>query len=369
MKTVTIKRKIALETLCIGGSFAGKNKVIPILDCVKCKFTPNGAFVVSSHDGQNAIVKRADCANCNDDSAFCVNYSDFSKALKSLSSDDVTLEIGDKLLTIVHRKGRIEMPISSIEEFPNVDLGGVIYEYEMPSLKLKEWVTIAKNFVSTDNIRPTMCGMYLYIKEEEVGVCATNGHKLYTDSFIQEGTNGCDISAIIPSSCLSPIISVIGGSDNVKTLFYERNVAFVGRDTKIICLLQEGRYPRFKSVIPQSHTINVECEVEELYDGVSRVCSVSGVPTNLVKLDISGTQMLLESENIDFSRKASEECMCANSGNDIVLGVSGENICACLSAVESDRVTLQMTDPTHAVVLRDHNNARKTLLFMPLMLS
>lgn len=369
MKTVTIKRKIALDALALGGSFAGKNKVIPITDCVKCKFSPNGAFVVSSHDGSHAIVKRVECATCSEESVFCVNYADFTKALKSLSCEDVILEISETLLTIVHKKGKIELPIFGVEEFPNVELGEAKREILVPSLTLKEWVSTARNFVAVDEVRPAMCGMYLYIKNNEVGVCATNGHKLYTDSYINEGYENDDLSAIIPSVCLSPILGVIGDSDNVNATLYGRNITFGTSDTKITCLLQEARYPNFKAVIPQSHTIEVECSVSELYESVSRICTVTNLATRLVKMDIRGMNMLLECNDMDFSRKANEECMCTNSGGDIVLGVNGEVLCACLGAIDEDKVVMRLTAPDRAVVLHDTNSPRKTLLFMPLMLT
>lgn len=369
MKTVTIKRKIALDALALGGSFAGKNKVIPITDCVKCKFSPHGTFVVSSNDGSHAIVKRVECATCSEESMFCVNYADFTKALKSLSCEDVTLEINNTLLTIVHKKGRIEMPIEGVEDFPNVELGEVVYEMDMESARLKERVSTARNFVATDEIRPAMSGMYMYVKNEEIGVCATNGHKLYTDNYACAGLNGAELSAIIPVACLSPILNVIGESESVKVIFYGRNISFITQDAKVICLLQDGRFPNFKAVIPTSHQIEVECEVAELHDSVSRVCTLAGGVKGLVKLDIKDMTMSIESEDIDFAKKANEECMCSHSGADVTFGANGETLCTCLNAISNEKVVIRLIDESHAVVLRDKDNENKTLLFSPLLLS
>ena len=369
MNKINVVRKSALDALSIGGCFAGKNKVIPILDCVKVRFTPNGAMAVSSHDGSNAIVKRVEGVECAEDSVFCINYADFLKALKSLSCDVVDIEVDDKFLTIVHKKGCIELPIQGVDEFPNVDLGEVVYEMDMESAQLKGWVSTARNFVATDELRPAMSGMYLYVKNEEIGVCATNGQKMYADNIACEGLNGADISAIIPASCLSPILSVIGDSESVKVMFYGRNVKFITKDTQVVCLLQDGRYPNFKAVIPTTHQIEVECEVAELHDSVSRVCTLAGGVKGIVKFDIKDMTMNIESEDIDFAKKANEECLCSHSGRDIVFGANGEMLCACLNAIDNDKVVMRLIDESHAVVLHDNDNPRKTLLFMPLMLS
>lgn len=369
MNKITVVRKNALDALTIGGSFAGKNKVIPITECVKVKFSPNGAMVVSSYDTENAIIKRVEGIECDEECIFCINYADFLKALKTLSSDTFTIEVDDKTFTIVHKKGRIELPIQGVEDFPNVELGEVVYEMDMESAKLKEWVSTARNFVATDELRPTMCGMYLYVKNEEIGVCATNGHKLYADNIACDGLNVAEISAIIPATCLSPIFNVIGNSERVKVIFYGRNVSFTTSDTKVTCRLKEGRYPNFKAVIPATHQIEVECDVAELHDSVSRVCTLAGGTKGIVKLDVRDMVMGIESEDIDFAKKANEECMCSHSGADITFGANGETLCTCLNAVSNDKVTIHLIDNSKAIVLRDNDNPNKILLFMPLLLS
>lgn len=369
MEKIQVKRKNALEALAIGGAFAGKNKVIPILDSVKCKFLTNGTLSVSSHDGQNAIVKRVDGVVCESDCIFCINFADFSKALKALSSEDVNIEVAVDKIAIVHKKGRIELPISGIDDFPNVELGDIVKDTTMPSLVLKNWVSTARNFVADDNIRPVMCAMYLYMIDGEVGVCATNGTKLYTDSYVCDGCQGENLSAIIPANCLSTIQSIIGDDEIVRVMLYGRNIAFSTNDTKVTCLLLDGRFPNFKAVIPQSHKIEVECGVGELYESVSRVCGLAGGATRLVKMSVEGMALSLESEDRDFYRKANEECMCSHSGDNIVFGANGDVLCTCLNAISNDNVVMCMTESSRAIVLRDPDNERQTLLFMPLMLS
>lgn len=369
MNKIVVVRKNALDALTIGGSLAGKNRVLPITECVKVKFSPNGEMVVSSHDGSNAIVKRVSGVQCDAESVFCIKYADLLKALKTLSSEAFTIEIDDKTFTIVHKKGRIELPIHGIEDFPNVELGEVVYEMDMESAKLKEWVSTARNFVATDELRPAMSGMYLYVKNEEIGVCATNGHKLYADNFACEGLNGAEISAIIPAACLVPILNVIGDSVSVKVMFYGSNASFITHDTKVTCILQNGRYPNFKAVIPASHQIEVECDVAELHDSVSRVCTLAGGVKGIVKFDIKDMAMGIYSEDIDFAKKANEECICSHSGADITFGANGEILCSCLNAVSNDKVTMRLIDNSKAIVLRDNDNPNKTLLFMPLLLS
>jgi DNA polymerase III sliding clamp (beta) subunit (PCNA family) len=44
-------------------------------------------------------------------------------------------------------------------------------------------------------------------------------------------------------------------------------------------------------------------------------------------------------------------------------------LCACLNALDNDKVVMRLRDESHAVVLHDNDNPQKNLLFMPLMLS
>ena len=66
-----IDRKELLSALTVGGSLAGRNKVLPILDNVKMRVKSNNLQVVSMDD-QSAIQKRVVLLSCDVDGEFTV---------------------------------------------------------------------------------------------------------------------------------------------------------------------------------------------------------------------------------------------------------------------------------------------------------
>lgn len=375
MERIELLRKEFLSCLSVGGMFSGRNKVIPILDNVKCKITVDGKCIVSSYDGQNSITKSSmsvsnGSTTLSSDLLFCVDFGNIVKCLRSINDDVVSLVIEDNVLSLHHRKGSIEMPISSVDDFPTIEYGDATYSFDMDSALLRSWCGISRNFVGSDQLRPIMESMYLYVGNGELGVCATDSRRLYTDS-ISFDTSGVDdeLGVCVPSNVLSAVQSICDGSTSIRVNFYERNVSFVSGDARVVSLLMEGRYPKFKTIIPTNSAISVSCDRDDLLDSVSRLSLQANNTTKLIRLKVEGMSMNLLAEDVDYSRKGSETVVCSHSGSDITIGCNGDYLCNCLNAVSGNDVLIHLLEPSRPVIIKEKENERKILLFMPCMLN
>ena len=93
---VTVVKKDFLNALLIGGSFAGRAKALPILDCVKIKFKRDCINIISS-DSENAISKRADFHTSDFEGDICVSYKSLIQYVKLLTGEFIEFVISDDL--------------------------------------------------------------------------------------------------------------------------------------------------------------------------------------------------------------------------------------------------------------------------------
>lgn len=373
MKSIELSRLGLLNCLSIGGMFAGRNKTIPVLECVKCKLCVDGSVVVSSFDGQNYVTKRSvGCVNSADsDIIFCVKNVDIVRALKSIKDEIVLFDFSDSnnMLTIRHKKGTLDMPIMDVSEFPTMDLGDVNSRFAMDSALLREWCGVSRSFAGQDMLRPVMSSMYLYVSGGELGVCATDSKRLYTDSIAYENENDINVGVCVPVGVLSALQGILGGNDSVTVSVMDRYVSFSVNDARVTSLLMEGRYPNFKSIIPKETGIKVVVGTEDLLDSVQRLSLQANMSNKLLRVGVDGMSLDLLAEDVDFSKKAKESCMCDHSGGNITIGLNADYLSDCLNAIRTDDVELSMSDPSRPVLVRESGNERKILLLMPLMLS
>ncbi len=365
---IKIDRKELLGALTVGGSLAGRNKVLPILDNVKLRVKGNNLQVVSMDD-QSAIQKRVALISCNVDDEFAVNASDLLKAVKALKDPMVSLVYSEekKTLVIEHLKGCISLSATSTEDFPMLKTSGEnAVVFDMASETLFNWLNTSKAFVASDDIRPVMDGMYMDIKNERLSVCASDGTKLFADSI--ESDCAEDISVIIPSNVFSAIQSVINGTSSCTIKVDTTHTTVAVDDAKICVRNIDGRYPNFRSVIPASHSIEVEVNTSDLVDSISRSSICNGV-AKIVRMVVLGNTMELNAEDVDFGKSAKETLPCNLNGEGITIGFKHDAILSSLSSISSENVLLQMTDNTRAIILKDTDAPNKIMLTMPCMLN
>ena len=214
-----------------------------------------------------------------------------------------------------------------------------------------------------------MNGVYLYVRDNQIGVCASDGHKLYADS--KPYNSDAMVDAILSSKAISTLLDTINNTENTTIFFGERNVAFKAGNTSIMCRKIDGRYPNFKSVIPQAHNFSVECNKEDFVESISR-CLIMANQSSLIRMTISSeNSMELVAEDIDFSRKGQEFVDVENNtlkNGHLEIGFKGTFANVCMSAISSDKVRLELTDASRPIVMKDLDNETKTLILMPMML-
>lgn len=358
----TINKKDFINALTIGGAMAGKNKTLPILEFAKVDVTAD-TLSVHSFNGESWVSKQVKIEGTSATDSFCINHSELIKVLKTLAEEVVTFIVDGHRMVIDHFKGTMEMAILPSETYPieqNAEDGAMI---TLNADKIKEWISIANNFVATDGLRPVMCGMYLYAKDGQMGMCATDAHKLFTDSV---DSNSEEFGVIIPASGFKPLLSIISDVDEVCANIGAKNISFTTADSKLHCRLVEGAYPNFNAVIPKNNSVVVKGSKSELLDSVNRASLMTNKVTSLLKLSVKDAVMGIEGSDIAFSTKAHENVNVEKSGNDVVIGIKAEYCSTCLNIIDSETVILKLEDENKPILFFDSNYNNRIMLVMPM---
>lgn len=365
---IRVERKDFLASLIIGASLAGRSKVLPVLDNVKIRVKDNNLMFISM-DGDSAIQKRTGLISGSEDGEFAVNATDLIRAFKALKDDEVTLVYtkDENTLEIKHNKGKLSLSAITTEDFPTIGKGENGTTFSMNSELFFSWLSSAKSFVATDNVRPIMCGMYIDVRNGIASCCASDGMKMFTDSAAVDGT-ATDTQTVIPSTILGVMQSVVNGTLTCSITIDSLHTTISVDGAKLSTRNLDGRYPNFRGVIPTKQDIEVVVDKNEFVGGVSRV-SICSSSTSLVKLEVSGSNVSMEANNMEFGKSAKEDIFCNHNGNDITIGFKHDSMLNLLANIDSDKATLLMSTPERAIVIKDDAFPNKVLLVMPCLLS
>ncbi|RZK16181.1 MAG: DNA polymerase III subunit beta, partial [Flavobacterium sp.] len=98
----------------------------------------------------------------------------------------------------------------------------------------------------------------------------------------------------------------------------------------------------------------------------------SNKSTNQVALNISGSELQLAAQDVDFSFEGNERMKCQYNGEDLVIAFNAKFLIEMLSAADSDDVNLELSTPTKAGLIKpteQEENEELLMLVMPLMLN
>lgn len=223
-----------------------------------------------------------------------------------------------------------------------------------------------------DENRPSMNGIYFDITMNDLTFVGSDAQKLSCMRTISaRGEQDCSfILPKKPTNLLRAISPKVGGNLQVK--FDDKNAVFTFENYVMVCRLQEGKYPNYKTVIPQNNPYKVTVDRVSLLNTLRRISIFSNQALNLVKVELQPNRMTVSAQDIDFSISATEDLVCSYDGDPMKIGFNSTLLVEILSNLPCDEVVLEMADPSRAglvVPLAQDENAETRMLVMPMMLN
>lgn len=367
---IVIDKKELIDALVIGGSFSCRNKLLPILDCVKFKVKQDGIRIISS-DNENAISKKCGIIESDFESEFCISYKNLLSYVKLVSDSVVELVINDNMTSvdIRHNKGSLSIPIQEAREFPATQQVDNVSEVRIDSNLLHNWLMDAKDFTGNDELRPQMNGIYLYHKDGELGCVSTDSHALYFNHTNDD--QNIDFEFILNKNILTSVFSVCKSVESVLFKIGEKNVTIIGDGVTIIARNIEGRYPNFKAIIPTNNDFTFVVNKKELKESVLRCLVGADQASMLLKMDFNGNKLSIVAENFDYNAKSVEELEVVGK-ESILIGFKATFLTKVIETIATDDILVKLKSPSNVGVFHECRDGKqysnKLALLMPMML-
>jgi DNA polymerase-3 subunit beta len=142
--------------------------------------------------------------------------------------------------------------------------------------------------------------------------------------------------------------------------------------TQMSCRLIDARFPDYKVVIPTENPYRLTVGTSDFQSALRRVSIFSNKSTNQVALNITGNELQLAAQDVDFSFEGNERMKCQYSGEDLVIAFNAKFLIEMLGATDSEEVNIELSTPTKAGIIRPaekDENEELLMLVMPLMLN
>ncbi|OFX29857.1 MAG: DNA polymerase III subunit beta [Bacteroidetes bacterium GWA2_32_17] len=349
---------------------------LPILDNFLFQIEKKNLQITAS-DLESTLITNIELSNVEGEGMIAIEAKRLSDILKEFSEQPLTFNIDTDTFSVevLSQNGKFSLVGQNGNEFPKLPTikKGKGSKIQLSAELLLNGINKTIFATAEDELRPVMNGIFIEISPEEIRFVSTDAHKLVRYKRFNVSTD-ITSSFILPKKPASLLKNLIAkGSTEVEVEFDEKNAFFNILSNKLICRLVEGNYPAYNAVIPIDNPNKLTVDRVELINSLKRVTVFSNQATNLVRLQITGNQLTISAQDIDFSISAVERIPCTFEGEAMEIGFKSLFLMDILLNLSSTEVCFELSDPTRAGIILPANSENKDedilMLIMPMMLN
>ncbi|MEM6362243.1 MAG: DNA polymerase III subunit beta [Bacteroidota bacterium] len=348
------------------------NPVVPILENFLFEIS-EGLLTVTASDLQTSMITEIDVES-KESGSIAVPARILLETLKNLPEQPVTFSIDEDSysIEISSDNGRYKLAGENATDFPKVPAVSDDFSVDLSTDVLASAINNTIFATSNDELRPAMTGVYMNLTDTNTTFVSTDGHRLIRYRRVDVASDNGN-AIIIPRKALNLLKSTLPSENtSVSVEFNVSNAFFKFNNLKMICRLIDERYPDYENVIPLDNNNKMVIDRAEFLSSLRRIAIYANKTTHQVRLKITGSELQISAEDLDFSNEANERLACEHDGSDIEIGFNARFLIEMLNNLSSDKVELNLSEPNKAGLINPmekDDNEDILMLVMPVMLN
>ena len=347
------------------------NTVLPILEDFLFDIEKSQLTVVAT-DLETVMKVHLDI-EAKDSGKVCIPAKILLDTLKNIAEQPLTFTIDKNFgVEITSDNGKYKVMGENPDNFPKEPLADDANAFTMTSGALVTAINKSLFAVSNDDLRPAMTGVFFELDKKGMTCVATDAHRLVKYKRNDVSCPKTD-TFIVPKKPLTLLKSALPDNTDELTLSYNSNHLFVKHGgTELVCRLIDARFPDYKVVIPIDNPYKLRVNKNDFQSALRRVSVFSNKSTNQVALTISGSELQLAAQDVDFSFEGNERMACQYDGDDLQIAFNAKFLIEMLNAAETSEIVIELSTPTKAGIIKPtetDENEELLMLVMPLMLN
>lgn len=347
------------------------NTVLPILEDFLFEVNKNKLSVTAT-DLETVMRVEMDI-EAKDSGKVCIPARILMDSLKNIPEQPLTFTIDKNFgVELTSDNGKYKVMGENPDNFPKEPTADDATTFSMSSSALVNAINKTLFAVSNDDLRPAMTGVFFELDKKGFQCVATDAHRLVKYRRTDISCPKTD-SFIVPKKPLNLLKAVLPDNEDQLNISYNSNHLFVQHgQTHMSCRLIDARFPDYKVVIPTDNPYKLIAARSDFQGALRRVSVFSNKSTNQVVLSITGSELQLAAQDIDFSFEGNERMKCRYEGEDMQIAFNARFLIEMLNVAEGDEVKMELSSSTKAGIIRPIEPAENEdllMLVMPLMLN
>lgn len=354
---------------------------LPILDNFLFNLT-DSTLELTASDGETSMATRMDVENVEGSGMIALPAKLLLDTFKVLHGRTVDFDIDMNTYAVKLSSGSWKAEYNGVDgdaypKLTSLDASNT-NTVRMQAQTLSLGISHTIFAVSTDTLRPTMMGIFFDIDaaDNKITFVATDMfHLSQVKSSIVEASGNC--SVILPANAAKLLKTILGKEgEDVVVSWDAKNILFELNDFTLVCRQIEGNFPNYKNAISIQWNKELVIDRNSLISAVRHIEPFAEQSNKGVKFDVRENQITVSAQSLDYGTAATEDVVCAYSGEPFEMTFKTESITNFCSYMETSDVVMKIESPYRGVVVEplfntsdegdDHQNYEMLCLVMPM---
>ncbi len=204
--------------------------------------------------------------------------------------------------------------------------------------------------VSTEETRPVLNGVLWELRDGEMRMVATNGHRLARMRIPAGPSVETTAQLIVPPGALQQVQRLFSGDEEIQVGRDGNHLGFRSERTEVYTRLIEGTYPNYEQVIPRDNDKEAVIDRKPLESAIRRVAAVASDQTHRIRLEFSKDRVNLNVLTPDLG-EAHDELEIGYDGVDLQIGFNANYLLEVLRYMQTDEVRVSFKAPERAATI------------------
>lgn len=370
MKFVVSSTLLSSRLSTIGRVIVQKN-TIPILDCF-CFDIKGQELTITASDNDSTLIAKVQLNECDADAHFAVNAKTLQDAIKEIPEQPLEFYLNQETyeITVVYLNGQYKLMGQNADEYPVPAVNEEeTIEVSVKSQGLLSGISRSLIAVANDALRPQLNAVCFDVNNKALSLVATNGNQLALTTLTLSNDvekEGIFLLGARPSVLLKGILDKDDSIVNIS--LGQRTITVKTNDYEMTSRLVEGRYPNYKSIIPQNNPNIVTINRAAFISALRRVLVFANAQAVMVKFRLETNSLNISSQDIDFGKSAEETILCDYFGNPMRIAFKGSVLLELINNINSEDISFKLSDPSRAGIIvptQEDEEAKILMLVMP----
>ena len=335
-----------------------------ILECFRMEASTEGLSLMAN-DLELAIEAKAD-ALVAENGVICLDAKMFGEIIRKLPDKNITIETDAGTVKVSCGRAKFVIPSSDADEFPAMPKADKGTGNKLSQPVLKQAIQGVLFCIGRNESDKVMTGVNIKTANG-ITLAALDGSRIAVRNITTDTTSSEDV--IVPGKSMSDLSKLLNGGeeDFVEVYFSKSHAVFITDTTTVVTRLIDGKYYPYEKMFAGNPAIAVTIGRQELLSCIDRaMLFMKDNDKKPVVCDFMGDACKVSVKSQYGTMD--EDISIVKTGDDITFGCNPVFMMDVLKALESDDVTVYLSNKNMPALIKDKEGSYKYLI-LPVNLS